>query len=519
MKIEETTNEGLRRAYAVTIPAKEIDAAVEAEVKKIAPQVRMPGFRPGKVPANLVRKMHGEAIHGQVVNEQITGAVDSLMRDKKLRPAMQPRVEFGDGYEQGKDAKLTVDLEILPEIAAPSLDGLKLERLTVPVSDAEVDEAVNNIASQQKSWKDAPKTKKAADGDQIVIDFTGSIGGAEFEGGAATETPLLLGAGRFIPGFEEQLSGVKAGDDKTITVTFPSDYPAKELAGKDAQFAVHVHKVQVEDQTNVDEDFAKSLGLESLEQLRGLLKGQLEQELGGLTRTAMKRQLLDTLASGHDFPVPQTMVDAEFEQIWAQLQQEAANDEDPAASLKEIEAEKDDYRAIAERRVRLGLLLSEIGQANGVQVTQQEMSMLIQQAAQQYSPDDRERFMEIIRTNDMAAAQLRAPLYEDKVVDFLFDKAEVTEREVTRDELQAAIEAEETPAAAPAKKKTPAKKATKAEPDSDEGKPAKKPAAKKDAASVENKAPAKKAAPAKAEADAKPAAAKKAPAKKAAAKK
>ncbi len=530
MKIEETTNEGLHRAYKLTIPAKEIDAAVTAEVKKVAPQVRMPGFRPGKVPANLVKKMHGEAIHGQVVNEQITGAIDSLMRDKKLRPAMQPRVELGEGYEEGKDATLTVDLEILPEIEAPSTDGLKLEKLTVPVSEAEVDEAVANIAGQQKSWKDAPKAKKAADGDQLIIDFTGSIDGVEFEGGKAEETPLQLGSGRFIPGFEEQLTGVKAGDDKTITVSFPKDYPAKELAGKDAQFAVHVHKVQVEDDTKVDEDFAKSLGLESLEQLRGLLKGQLEQELGGLTRTAMKRQLLDTLASGHDFPVPQTMVDAEFEQIWAQLQQEASQDEDPAAAIKEIESEKDDYRQIAERRVRLGLLLSEIGQANGVQVTQQEMSMLIQQAAQQYRPEERERFMEIIRTNDMAAAQLRAPLYEDKVVDFLFDKAEVSEREVTRDELQAAIEAEEASAATPAKKKAPAKKAAKP----DQAAPAGKASAKKPAAKVDTeaepaaaKAPVKKpgsekAAPkkeaAKKGADEMPAA-KKAPAKKAAAKK
>ena len=514
MKIEETTTEGLRRAYAITIPAKEIDAAVDAEVKKVAPQVRMPGFRPGKVPANLVKKMHGEAIHGQVVNEQITGAVDKLMKDKKLRPAMQPRVEFAQGYEQGKDATLTVDLEVLPEIAAPSTEGLKLEKLTVPVSDAEVDEAVANIAGQQKSWKDAPKTKKAADGDQVIIDFTGSIDGVEFEGGAAQETPLVIGAGRFIPGFEEQLAGAKAGDDKTITVTFPADYQAKDLAGKKAQFAIHVHKVQVEDETSVDEDFAKSLGLESLEQLRGLLKGQLEQELGGLTRTAMKRQLLDTLASGHDFPVPQGMVEAEFEQIWAQLQQEAANDPDPAGALKEIESERDDYRKIAERRVRLGLLLSEIGQANGVQVTQAEMSMLIQQAAQQYRPEDRDRFMELIRTNDMAAAQLRAPLYEDKVVDFLFDKAEVSEREVTRDELQAAIEAEETPAPAPAKKKGAAKKDAPAK-----GAAPKKAAAKKDAAPAEAKPVAKKAPAKKDEPATEKPAAKKAPAKKAAAKK
>jgi len=514
MKIEETTNEGLRRAYTLTITAKEIDAAVAAEVKKIAPQVRMPGFRPGKVPANLVKKMHGEAIHGQVVNEQITASVDSLMKDKKLRPAMQPRIALDDGYAEGKDAKLTVDLEVLPEVEAPKVEGLKLEKLTVPVSDAEVDEAVKNIASQQKSWKDAPKAKKAADGDQLIIDFTGSIDGVEFEGGKAEETPLQLGAGRFIPGFEEQLAGAKAGDDKTITVTFPNDYPAKELAGKDAQFAIHVHKVQIEDETTIDEEFAKSLGLESLEQLRGLLKGQLEQELGGLTRTAMKRQLLDTLASGHDFAVPQTMVDAEFEQIWNQLQQEAAQDADPAAAMKEIEAEKDDYRKIAERRVRLGLLLSEIGQANGVAVTQQEMSMLIQQASQQYRPEDRERFNELIRTNDMAAAQLRAPLYEDKVVDFLFDKAEVSTREVTREELQAAIEAEETPAPAPAKKKP----ATKQEAPAKDAAP-KKAAAKKEAAPAEDKPAAKKAPAKKAEPAAEKPAAKKAPAKKAAAKK
>ncbi|RJX68015.1 trigger factor [Tsuneonella suprasediminis] len=523
MQINETTNDGLKRAYSVTIPASEIEAAIAAEIKKIAPQVRMPGFRPGKVPANLVRKMHGDAIHAQVVNDTIKDAVDSLMRDKKLRPAMQPQIELGEGYDQGKDAELSVSLEVLPDLEAPATDGIKLERLTVPVADSEVDESLEKIASQQKSWKDAAKTKKAGDGDQLIIDFVGKLDGVEFEGGKAEEAPLVIGSGQFIPGFEEQLTGAKAGDEKTITVTFPEDYPAEHLAGKETTFDVKVHKVQVEDETKIDEDFAKSLGLESLEQLRGLLKGQVEQELNGLTRTAMKRQLLDQLAAGHDFPVPPSMVDAEFEQIWQQLMQEAAREEDPKAAMEEIEAEKDDYRKIAERRVRLGLLLSEIGQANGVQITQQEMSMLIQQAAQQYRPEDRDRFMELIRTNDMAAAQLRAPLYEDKVVDFLFEKAEITDREVTREELQAAIEADEDEAAKPAaKKKAPAKKApakkaaTKADDAKADDAAEAKPAAKKAPA---KKAPAKKAA-AKADdkAEAKPAA-KKAPAKKPAAKK
>ena len=514
MQIKETVNEGLKRAFEVTVSAKDVEARIDGEIKKIAPQIRMPGFRPGKVPANLVRKMHGEQVHGQAVNEAIRDSVDQLMADKKIRPAMQPSVTLGDGYEQGKDIVLTVDVEVLPEIETPDISGLTLEKLTVPVSDEAVDEAVLRIAGQQKSYKDAPKTRKAASGDQLIIDFTGSIDGVEFDGGKAEDAALVIGSGQFIPGFEEQLEGAKTGDEKTITVTFPEDYPAENLKGKDAQFAIVVKQVKVEGETKVDDEFAKNLGLEGIDQLRGLLRGQLEQETAGLTRTQMKRQLLDQLAAGHDFPVPQQMVEAEFDQIWAQLQQEAARDEDPDKAMKEIEAEKDDYRAIAERRVRLGLLLSEIGQKNGVDVSAQEMNMLLQQAAQQYRPEDRQRFLDYVRSEPMAAAQLRAPLYEDKVVDFLFDQATVTEREVTREELEAAIEAEESaPAAAKPAKKAAAKKA-----------PAKKAAAKdagKDGAPAEDKpakkAPAKKAA-AKADAEEKPAA-KKAPAKKVAAKK
>ncbi|PNQ77805.1 trigger factor [Erythrobacter sp. SAORIC-644] len=521
MQIKETTNEGLKRAYTVTIPAKEIDERVNSEVKKIAPQVKMPGFRPGKVPANLVRKMHGEQLHAQTLNDMIRESVDKVMADNKLRPAMQPIVELNEGYEEGKDASLSVELEILPEIDAPEVDGLALERLTVPVTDEQVDEAVERIASNNKSYKDAAKTKKAADGDQLIIDFVGRVDGTEFEGGKAENTPLTIGSGQFIPGFEEQLTGVKTGDKKTITVTFPEDYPAENLKGKEAEFDVTVQQVKVPTDTKIDDEFAKNLGLEGLDKLKELLRGQLEQETSGLTRTQMKRQLLDTLAAGHDFAVPQGMVDAEFEQIWAQLQQEAARSDDAETMLKEMEDEKDDYRKIAERRVRLGLLLSEIGQKNGVEVNANEMNMLIQQAAQQYRAEDRERFIQYVQQEPMAAAQLRAPLYEDKVVDFLFDKAEITDREVTREELEAAIEAEETTEEKPkkkaaAKKKPAAKKAPAKKADVKDGD--EKPAAKK--------APAKKTAakkPAAEKADDKPAAkkpaAKKAPAKKAAPKK
>ena len=461
MQIVETTNEGLKRAYVLTISAGDIAARVDTEVKRIAPQVRMPGFRPGKVPVNLVKKMHGPALHSEALNTTLRESVDELVREKALRPALQPRIELGEGYEEGKDAQLTVELEVLPEIEAPTTDGLKLERLTVPVSDAQVDEALANLAKNQKSFKDAPKTKKAAEGDQVVVDFLGKLDGEPFDGGAAENQAIELGSGRLIPGFEDQLVGLKTGEEKVITVTFPEDYPAENLKGKAATFDITVHAVKVPTETKVDDEFATALGLDSLDKLKDILRGQLEQETAGLTRTQMKRALLDQLAAGHDFAVPPSMVDAEFDQIWAQLQQEAGKEEDPEAALKEIEAEKDEYRSIAERRVRLGLLLSEIGQANGVEVTQQEMQMLVAQAAQRYRPEDRQRFVEFVQSNPMAAAQLRAPLYEDKVVDFLFDKAEVTEREVTREELEAAIEAGETEAEAKpeTKKKAPARKA------------------------------------------------------------
>ena len=500
MQIVETSNEGLKRAYTVKIPAKEIAARIDGEVAKITPQVRMPGFRPGKVPANLVRKMHGPALHQEALNTTVREAMDKLLAEHKLRPAMQPEVSLGEGYEEGKDAELSVAVEVLPVVAVPSFEGLTLEKLVVELPEAEVDEQVARLAAGAKNFTDAKKGKKAENGDQLIIDFVGKLNGVEFDGGKAEDTALELGAGRFIPGFEEQLVGVKAGDEKTITVTFPADYPAENLKGQDAQFDITVKAVKVAGEAKIDDDFAKNLGLESLDQLKGLLRGQLEQELAGLTRTQMKRALLDQLAAGHDFDVPPSMVEAEFGQIWAQLQQEAQGEEDPAAAMAEIEAEKDDYRSIAVRRVRLGLLLSEIGQANGVEVTAQEMQMLVAQAAQQYRPEDRQRFAEYLQQDPLAAAQLRAPLFEDKVVDFLFDKAAVTERKVSREELQAAIEAEET--AAPAEKsakKAPAKKAAKADDKPAKEakaaeKPAKKAAAPKAEKAAEKKPAAKKAA-------------------------
>ncbi len=443
MQTVETLNEGLKRAYTLTIAAKDIAARVEAEVIKLAPQVRMPGFRPGKVPSNLIKKMHGDQLQMEALQTSVQGAVEKLLTENKLRPAMSPSVDLGTDYAFGKDAEVKVALEVLPDVPEPNIADLKLERLVVEADEKAVDEAIEKMAAQSRGYDDAPKGHKAATGDLVMMDFLGKVDGEPFDGGKGENMSVEIGSGRLIPGFEDQLVGVKANDEKTITVTFPDDYNVDYLKGKPATFDLVINEVRVPKEGKVDDEFAKSLGLESLEQLRGLIKGQIEQEHNGLTRTHMKRRLLDQLASRHDFDVPPSMVEAEFNQIWAQLEHEAGHEEDPEAAKAEMEKDKPDYQDIAVRRVRLGLLLSEVGQKNNIQITQQEMNFLITQAAQQYNPTDRDRFVQYVQNDPMAAAQIRAPLYEDKVVDFLFANAEITDRTVTREELEAAIEAEE----------------------------------------------------------------------------
>jgi trigger factor len=490
MQTVETLNEGLRRAYRITIARKDIDARIDGELKRVAPQIRMPGFRPGKVPPNLVRKMHGPAIEQEALNSAVQQGVQQLMSEQKLRPAMQPSVELEEAGP-GKDAVVKVELETLPDVPEPKVEGLKLERLTVEATEEEVNRALEQLASGQKSFEPAGKDHAARTGDLVVIDYEGSVDGEPFEGGKGDSMRVELGSGRLIPGFEDQLIGAKANEQRTLKVTFPDDYPVTYLKGREAQFEVTVGEVQVPRETALDDGFAQAMGLEGIDQLKALLKGQIEQELNGLTRTHMKRKLLDQLAASHDFEVPPSMVEAEFEQIWQQLEHEATHEEDPDAARAEMEAERDDYRAIAERRVRLGLLLSEIGQRAGIQVSDAEMNQLIAQASQQYRPEDRQKFVEYVRQEPMAAAQLRAPLFEDKVVDHLFSQAEISDRTVTRELLQAEIESVETGhvhgpgcghdhdhghAPKKAKKGSAKAKAEQAEPQ-----PAKKPAAAKKA--------------------------------------
>ena len=536
IKTVETENEGLKRAFMLTIPAADIEARVEQEVKRIAPQIRMPGFRPGKVPPNLIRKMHGDSLRGDALQGAVQDGVQQLLTDQKIRPALQPQVELNEGYAPGKDAEVRVSLEALPEVGKPSIDDIALERLTVEPDDAAVAQQIQQLASQSKRWEDAPKKHAAETGDLVVMDFAGEVDGKPFEGGKGEDMQVEIGTGRLIPGFEEQLVGAKAGDTREVNVTFPEDYPAENLKGKRATFAVTVKGVKTGAENAVDDEFAKSLGLADLDQLKGLIRGQVEQELNGLTRTHMKRQLLDHLAARHDFPVPQTMVDAEYENIIGQLRHEASHEDDPKKALAEIDEEAGEYRKIAERRVRLGLLLSEIGAANGVDVTEQEMQRLIMQAASQYQGKDRETFIRYVQQEPMAAAQLRAPLYEDKVVDFLFARAKVSDRKATREELEADLESEEghvhgpgcghdhghdhAPKAKPKKSAAKSKAKAEAEDKPVVEEPAKGPvekaSAKAKAAKPVKDEPGKKAPAAKAEAkaDAKPKA-KKAPAKKA----
>src|SRR5258708_7637210 len=421
----------------LTIPAADIEARVDQEVKRTAPQIRMPGFRPGKVPPNLIRKMHGDSLRGDALQGAVQEGVQKLLNDQKIRPALQPQVELDEGYAPGKDAEVRVSLEALPDVPAPAIEDLKLERLTVDPDEAAVDQQIGQLASQNKRFEDAPKKHVAASGDLVVMDFEGEVDGKPFEGGKGEDMSVELGSGRLIPGFEDQLIGAKAGESLKVSVTFPEDYPVEQLKGKGAVFAITVKSVKTAGETKVDDEFAKSLGLNDLDQLKGLIRGQIEQELNGLTRTHMKRQLLDQLAARHDFPVPESMVEAEFQNIMNQLRHEANHEADPKAALEEVERDGPEYRHIAERRVRLGLLLSEIGSANGVEVSDQEMRNLVAQAASQYQGQDRDAFLRYIQQEPMAAAQLRAPLYEDKVVDFLFSKADISDRTGTRAELEA----------------------------------------------------------------------------------
>ena len=445
MQIAETLNQGLRREYSLVIPAAALAARIDARLAEVSKTIKMPGFRPGKVPPNLVRKMHGEALRGEALQAAVSDGVQQLLSENNLRPAAQPQVDLQGEIVDGGDVGFKIAMEILPTVEDVRIDDLALEKLIVGSDDTAMDAALQRLAGQAQRSEPAPAKHKARTGDTVIIDFEGRVEGELFDGGKGEAMRVTLGSGSLIPGFEDQLVGAKANDERTVKVTFPEDYNVAYLKGKPAEFAIVVQGVETPVDARFDDEFAKGFGIDSIDALKEILKDQLDNELESLTRTHMKRKLLDTLASRHDFDVPETMVDGEFDQIWAQLDQEAGNDADPEAARAQIETERGDYRRIAERRVRLGLLLSEIGQRNAITVTQPEMNRLIGQEAARY-PGEQAKVVKFFQENAMAAAQLRAPLYEDKVVDFLLARAEITERSVTRADLEAAIENEdETP--------------------------------------------------------------------------
>ncbi|MFC3051139.1 trigger factor [Kordiimonas pumila] len=496
MQIEELLNKGLKREFKVTVAASDLDARLDKILEEFRATARIKGFRPGKAPISLLRKMHGERAKGQVISETMQETSTKLFEEKSLRPALRPEVEMGD-YKDGSDLEYTLKVELLPEVDVEKFKAPALERWIAEVSDADIETTLERIASQQKSFKAAAKTAKAKSGDAVLIDYVGRIDGEAFSGGTAEGHQLELGSGTFIPGFEDQLIGAKAGEEKIVKVTFPAQYQSADLAGKEAEFTVTVQEVRTATEAKVDDEMAKNLGLDDLAALKETIKSQLENDNNGLTRAHMKRALLDALADEYSFEVPAGMVDLEYKQIWEQIKRDAlmsgeAKPEDfEGKDGPEDAAEAEEFRSIAERRVRLGLLLSEIGVKNEVQVTQEEVNRRIIEEARRY-PGQEAQVFEFYQKNEEARAQLRAPIFEEKVVDFVIEQSKVTDKTVTREELDAAVRAIDEEDANPVKK--PAKKAA-----------AKKPAAKK--ADTAEKAPAKKPA------------AKKAPAKKAAAKK
>ncbi len=505
MQIEELQVEGLTHEYKVTVPAKDLDTRMDAILTEFRATANIKGFRPGKAPLSLLRRMHGERAQGQLLQETMQETSAKLFEEKSLKPALRPEVDMEGQFELGKDLEYTLKVEILPEINIEGFKAPKLERWVAEVDDASINGFIERIASQQKSFKKAAKTAKANEGDAVLINYVGRVDGEEFEGGAGDDFQLELGSGMFIPGFEEQLVGSKAGDNKVVTVTFPDPYQAEHLAGKVAEFTVDVIEVRKPSEAKIDDELAKNMGFDDLAALTESVKGQLETDNNSLTRAHMKRALLDSLAEAYDFAVPQGMVDLEFGQIWEQIKRDAiqsgeAKEEDFEGLAEPADkAEAEEFRAIAERRVRLGLLLSEIGVANKVEVTQEEVNRRVIEEARRF-PGQEAQVFEYFQSNEEARAQLRAPIFEEKVVDFVLEQADLSDKKVSRDELEAAVRALDEEEANPAKSK-------------------KKPAAKKTAA---KKSPAKKAttkkAPAK-KAEPKKTAAKKPAAKKAAAKK
>ncbi|MEM1388953.1 MAG: trigger factor [Pseudomonadota bacterium] len=439
MQVTETLNEGLKRSYAITLTAAELDEKVDAKLAEAQPEVQMKGFRKGKVPMALLKKQFGPQVLGEAMQEAIDGAMAKHFEDSGDRPAMQPNVEMtNQEWKAGDDVEVAMSYEKLPEIPEFDAGSVSLERLVVEPEESAVTEALDSLAASAQSFADREDGAPAEDGDQVVIDFAGTVDGEPFDGGSAEDYPLTLGSNSFIPGFEPQLVGVKPGESKDVSVTFPDDYGAEHLKGKDAVFACTIKAVKAPEAAEIDDELAKRFGADDVDALKEQIRSRLSQEYAQAARQVLKRKLLDHLDEAVQFELPPTLVDTEAKQIAQQLHSED-NPDDAGKDAGEIET-TEEHTKLAERRVRLGLFLAELGQKANVEVTDGEMTQAMMNQARQY-PGQERQFFEFAQKNPQMRQQIQAPIFEDKVVDYIFELANITDNTVTKDDLQKAIEA------------------------------------------------------------------------------
>lgn len=433
MQITETSNDGLKREFKVVIPEGDVQKRVDSRLQQLGGGLKLPGFRPGKVPMPVLKQRFGKNVMGEVLEQAISDSSQKLLSDRGLRPAGQPRIEILSGADKG-DLEFSMAVELIPDIKVMDFKTVKLDRLTVDIPDAEVEQAIERAAQRYRKTQPLAAARPAQKDDVAVIDFVGKVDGAEFAGGSANDYHLQIGSGSFIPGFEEQLIGASAGDSKTVTVTFPAEYPRAEVAGKDATFEVTVKELRELAPLVVDDELAKEMGAKDLAELRDNMNKGLAAEYASLSRTRTKRQLLDILAEKHAFDSPAGLVETEFTAIWNQIEADRQLGRlDPDDANKSEEDLKKEYRDIAIRRVKLGLLLSEVGRINDVQVSNDEMGRAIMNEARRF-PGQERKVIDYYQKTPQAMIQLRAPIYEDKVVDFILDQAEVNERKVSAEE-------------------------------------------------------------------------------------
>jgi trigger factor len=442
MQVTETVSDGLKREFQVNVPAADLEARVAGRLAELKDRVQLRGFRPGKVPVNHLRKVYGRAVMAETIEAVIRELNAKIVEERGLRLAMEPKVTIPNEATEVErviggetDLAYTLSLEVLPKIELGDFKTIKLDRLTAEVSDAEVDEALTKIAEQNRPYGAKAEGGKVENGDRVIIDFSGKIDGTPFEGGTGGDVGVNVGSGTFIPGFEDQLVGMAAGETRTVTVTFPANYPNAALAGKPAEFEVVAKSVEAPGTVTVDEALATSLGMESLDKLKALVKERIAREHGGMSRQKLKRQLLDQLDTMHKFSPPPTLVEDEFTNVWNaienDLKQQGRTFADEGTTEEKARAE---YRAIAERRVRLGLVLAEIGEKNNIKVSDDELSRGIVERARQV-PGREQEVWDYYRKNPQAVASVRAPLFEEKVVDFLVELSKVTDKQVSREEL------------------------------------------------------------------------------------